>query len=72
MRDLSQAVPEIIFKGDARRVTIDTDRALDDRGIHGGWLTHATMKRLDDRIVTDDGTLELWNFRAYRPGLVAL
>jgi hypothetical protein len=36
MRDLLQAIPEIIFKADAGLVTIDSDRTLDDCGFHGG------------------------------------
>ena len=34
MRDLLQAIPEIIFKADAGLVTIDRDRAPGDCGFH--------------------------------------
>jgi len=40
MRDLLQAVPVIILNADAGLATIDSDRALDDCGLHDS-LAHA-------------------------------
>jgi hypothetical protein len=41
MRDLLQAIPEIIFKADAGLVTIDRDRAPGDCGFHNGTASLA-------------------------------